>query len=144
MSNEIEQNAELEEVQEKKPYEFRTLSAEDVSPMCRIVSKIGITEFTKCFKSEGVLNLINKLKGENNETLTDIAGIQVILELANVILSHIQDCEKDIFTLLSNVSGLKVEAIKEFDLPTFTEMIIDFIRKPEFKGFIKVVSKLFK
>jgi hypothetical protein len=36
-----------------------------------------------------------------------------------------------------------VEEVGKLDFPTFTEMVIDFVKKPEFRDFIKVVSKLF-
>ena len=142
MNNEIK---EAVETADKKAYEFRKLGALDIAPMCKIIGKIGITEFGKCFESETVLNLIKQMKGQQNAAqIQDIAGLQVVLEIANIIVCHIPEVEKDIFALLASVSGLTVETIKGFDLVTFTEMVIDFIKKPEFKDFIGVVSKLFR
>lgn len=66
----------------------------------------------------------------------------MIVEIANVIISHIPDCETEIFAFLSGVTGLKVAEIKEFELATFAEMIIDFLKKEELGDFFKVVSKL--
>lgn len=137
------QNDVVETATETKPYTFRRLGAEDVSPMCKVIGKIGLNEFTKCFESDSVMNLIDKMKTKGDVNMTDIAGFQVILEIANVIISHIPDCEKDLFILLSNVSGLTVKEIRSFDLATFAEMVIDFVKKEEFKDFLKVVSKLF-
>lgn len=141
MNNEIEKAV---ETADKKTYEFRKLGALDVAPMCKIIGKIGITEFGKCFESETVMNLIRQMKGKTASEVQDIAGLQVVLEMANIIVCHIPEVEKDIFALLASVSGLTVETIKAFDLATFTEMVIDFIKKPEFKDFIGVVSKLFR
>ena len=143
MNNEIER-VETAETADKKAYTFRKLGALDVAPMCKIIGKIGITEFSKCFESESVLNLIKQMKDKDAAQIQDIAGLQVVLEIANIIVCHIPEVEKDIFALLANVSGLTVETVKEFDLVTFTEMVIDFIKKPEFKDFIGVVSKLFR
>lgn len=85
------------------------------------------------------------MKGQKNAAqIQDIAGLQVVLEIANIIVCHIPEVEKDIFTLLASVSGLTVDEVRAFDLATFTEMVIDFIKKPEFKDFIGVVSKLFR
>ena len=39
---------------------------------------------------------------------------------------------------------MKIEEVKDLDLAVFTEMIIDFVQKDDFKDFFKVVSKLFK
>lgn len=142
MNNEIK---EAVDTADKKAYEFRKLGALDIAPMCKTIGKIGITEFGKCFESETVLNLIKQMKGQKNAAqIQDIAGLQVVLEIANIIVCHIPEVEKDIFTLLASVSGLTVDEVRAFDLATFTEMVIDFIKKPEFKDFIGVVSKLFR
>ena len=127
---------------ETKNYTFRTLNATDIAPMCKIISKIGIDEFTKVFESESVLKVIRNAK--DKKAMTDIAGLQAFLETANIILSHIPDCENEVFTLLANVSGLEVDEVKAFSLPDITRMIVDFVKKEEFKDFIGVVSELFK
>lgn len=128
--------------EEVKPYTFRELNATDVAPMCAIIGKIGINNFTKCFDSEELLGVIQG--GKNAKDLTNLAGMTVAFDMANIIITHIPECEKDIFNLLASVSGLKVDVIKAFNLATFTEMIIDFVKKEEFKDFFKVASKLFK
>lgn len=126
----------------EKPYEFRKLGAVDVAPMCKIIGKIGINEFSKCFEAESVMELIQNTK--QKKAVTNAAGLQVMLEVVQIIMTHIPSCEADVFALLASVSGLTVDEIKAFDLPTFTEMIVDFVKKEEFKDFIGVVSKLFK
>lgn len=127
----------------EKKYSFRELNATDVAPMCSIIGKIGINNFTKCFESSDELMKIFTDKSKSRETMTDLAGIKIALDMANIIITHIPDCENDVFNLLSNVSGLPVNEIKTFKLATFTEMVLDFIKKEEFKDFIGVVSKLF-
>ena len=82
----------------------------------------------------------DKNKGVKN--LTNLAGMTIAFEMANTIVQNIPHCEKEIFELLASVSGLKVNEIKAFGLATFTEMVIDFVKKEEFKDFFKVVSKL--
>lgn len=72
MNNEIEKAV---DTADKKAYEFRKLGALDVAPMCKIIGKIGITEFSKCFESESVLNLIKQMKGKDATQIQDIAGI---------------------------------------------------------------------
>lgn len=125
-----------------KPYSFRKLCATDISPMCAIISKIGINNFTKCFNSDELLDLFDKNKGVKN--LTNLAGMTIAFEIANTIISNIPYCEEEIFAFLASVSGMKVDEIKIMDIATFTEMLINFIKKEEFKDFFKVVSKSFK
>ena len=136
-----------------KPYEFRMLGAEDVFPMVGIISKIGIKEFKVLFEGDGLKDMLSgafgdakkKSGGESlDEATVASLGASVFLELATIVLCNLPKAEKDIFQLLSNTSNLSVEEVKALSLADFTEMVIDFFRKDEFKDFMKVVSKLFK
>ena len=127
-----------------KPYTFRKLAAVDVFPMFKIIGAIGINEFTACFEKDGVKNMIASFTGESTEELSSIVGISVILEIANVIIGNLPKCENEIYQILSQTSNLTVKQVEELDMAVFFEMVIDFIKKEEFKDFIKVVSKLFK
>lgn len=142
----------MAEMVEIKPYTFRTLSSVDVFPMFRIISKIGINEFTACFESDTLKQVIKMFtektgdddKQTTNDDILTMAGISVTLEIANVVLGNLPKCENDIYHLLSQTSNLSVDDIKGLPMATFAEMVIDFIKKDEFSDFIKVVSKLFK
>lgn len=142
MSEIIEMNPAVEAAE--KPYVFRKLSAIDVFPMFKIIGAIGINEFTACFEKDGVKNMIASLTGEAEEDMASIVGISVILEIANVIIGNLPKCENEIYQILSQTSNLTVAQVKKLDMAVFFEMVIDFIKKEEFKDFIKVVSKLFK
>lgn len=131
----------------KKAYAFRKLNSTDVFVMFKIMGKIGITEFSKCFEKDTVKELIASVttKGDDSKgDVTTVVGIAVVLEVANVILGNLPKCEGDIYQMLSQTSNLSVEKIKKLDFVTFTEMVIDFIKKEEFKDFFKVVLRLFK
>jgi len=131
-----------------KPYTFRTLGGADVFLMFRIIGKIGVKEFNACFENDGIKHLVAAMMGEKlakEETdSVSVTYIAVILEVADVIFKNIPKCENEIFQMLSQTSNLSVDQVKELDFATFTEMVIDFIKKEEFRDFIKVVSKLFK
>ena len=121
-----------------KPYRFRKLNSTDVFLMFKILGKIGINEFT----SDSFKDLIGaSKKGEDASTAI---GISIILEVANLVMSNIHKCEADIYQILANTSNLSVKQIKELDMVTFAEMVIDFIKKDEFLDFFKAVSRLFK
>ena len=130
-----------------KPYEFRTLGAEDIFPMFNIINKIGITEIKTFIEGGGMKDVLSaSITGDDNKDENSVTklGISVFFELASIILRNLPKCENDVFQLLSSTSNLSVEQVRKLDLATFTEMIIDFVKKEEFKDFIKVVSKLFK
>ena len=135
-----------EDTSNEKIYTFRKLNSTDTFLMFKIIGKIGINEFTECFGKDTVKQMIQKFTGgkpDNNEGVT-IVGISVILEIANTIFNNLPKCESEIYQMLSNTSNMTVNQIKELDFAVFTEMVIDFIKKEEFKDFIKVVSRLFK
>ena len=144
--NEIIQEAVVETVD--KPYTFRLLGAPDIFLMAKIIKQIGIKEFKACFESDGLKSLIQNTamdeKADGGETNIVSVGIGVALEIADVIIGNLPKCENDIYQMLANTSNLTVEEIKAPGNATmFLEMVIDFIKKEEFRDFIKVVSRLF-
>lgn len=132
-------------VENTKPYVFRPLEAPDVFPMFKILGKIGVNEFTECFGKDAVQRMMGAVSDEGGvQNLQAMVGASVILEMANIILNNLPKCEADIYQMLSNTSNLSVAEVKKLGFVTFFEMVVDFIKKDEFKDFIKVVSVLFK
>ena len=137
-----------------KPYTFRTLGGQDVFLMFKIMGKIGLKEFNACFENDGIKGLVAHLVGERMQQAAEaeaeekqpvsVTYISVILEVADVLFNNIAKCENEVFQMLSQTSNLSVKQVKELPLAQFTEMVIDFIKKEEFRDFIKVVSRLFK
>ena len=134
----------LELKQAEKGYTFRPLEASDVFLMSKIIGAIGVNEFAACFEKDGVSTMIEKMKGDKGDRSAMLIGATVFFEIANVIFNNLPKCEADIYQMLSNVSGIKVAEIKKMGFVTFTEMVIDFVKKDEFRDFIGVVSRLFK
>ena len=149
----VEEVTEIAAAAQPEPlYTFRKLGAPDIFLMSQIISKIGLNEFMACFEKDGIRNLIATVTSkENNEEAAEedqsanIVGLSVVMEIVNVILGNLPKCEAEIYKLLAQTSNL---TIKEITAPgnavMFVEMVIDFIKKEEFKDFIKVVSRLFK
>lgn len=169
MSETTEKVISLTVEKDDKPYVFRTLNATDVFLMFKLIKKIGIEEFRACLDSDMIEKAVliaekkreeaeeaeqaeaeqaEQAEAEQTETeiddLFEIVGVSVALEAANIVITNIPKCETDIYNLLSQTSNLSVEEVKNLDMVTFFEMIVDFVKKDEFKDFMKVVSKLFK
>lgn len=147
MSTTINKTEEQIEQEVEQPYTLRALAAKDVFPMVKIISKIGINEFTKAFESDEIKQLITAVTSEedagDNDKLT-VVGISVALDVANTVLIHLGSCEQEIYAFLAGVSGMTKQEIEELPMNTFFEMIVDVFKKAEFKNFIGVVSKFFK
>ena len=143
----------VEEVVEKQ-YTFRRFSSTDMFPMFRIIGKIGLKEFTAAIDKDALNELVSKFMEGNKEEKEEgeefsfgdfaVGGTSVILGIADVIFSKLPHCENDIYQILSQTSNLSFDDVKKLDGAVFLEMVIDFIKKDDFKDFIKVVSKLFK
>ena len=129
-----------------KAYELRKLTADDVFPMFQIISKIGIKEFKKTFESQEVMQMIkDAASGEKDrdEVQTSV-GMAVAFDLAGIIMSNLGSCKNDIYQFLAQLSGMTTKDIAGLPMMTFFEMVIDVIKKDEFKDFFQVVAKLFK
>ena len=141
----IEKNENIQAVEPatEKPYTFRKLSAEDMFLMFSIIKKIGVKEFKKCFEGDSLETLMSAFKdsGGDEKALTAV-GVAIGFDVVDLILGNLPKCEKEIYQLLAQVSGMSEDEVKK-DMILFTEMVIDFIKKEEFVDFIKVVSKLF-
>lgn len=152
MPEEITQAESVVVAEEKpKPYTLRKLEAQDMFVMFRIISAIGINEFKLIFEAEGLKDIFNKLMSGAGkaEVMKDgegliATGASVVLDFAQIIFTNISKCEREVYQLLSNLSGMKVEKIRTLGAAVFAEMVIDVIKKGEFRDFIQVVSGLFK
>lgn len=127
-----------------KAYELRNLTAEDIFPMFRIISKIGVKEFKSCFESDEVMKAIATSGEDGSANITTAVGLTVMMEVVNLLVDHLPDCKNDIYQFLANLSGMQKDEIAALPMMTFIEMIVDVIKKEEFKDFFRVVSKLFK
>ncbi len=155
MTEAIENKTEqAEAVVVEKPYTFRPLQAEDTFLMCKIIKAIGVKEFKACFENGGIQEMVAQLMEsalkedeKDNEQGDDSgivkAGIAVFLDIADVIIGNLPKCENEIFQMLANTSNMSEKAIRKMGFADFFGMIIDFIKKEEFRDFIKVVSRLF-
>lgn len=126
--------------EEKKAYTLRALEAKDVFIVSKIIGSIGIKEFRASFESDAVKATMKN--AQNTDVMA--VGMTVFLDIADVIFRNIPKCEKDVYAFLASLSGMEIEEVESLPMVTFIEMIIDVIKKEEFKDFMTVVSKLFK
>ena len=132
----------------EQKYELRALKASDFFLVTRILSKIGVKEFKGIFENEDTKATIKEMMEKNNGDLavSDLAsiGIGASIDVVATVLAHMEDCEKDIYNLLSRLSGLKETEIAELPMADFGEMVIDVIKHEGFRDFFTAVIKQFK
>ena len=127
-----------------KAYELRSLTADDIFPMFQIISKIGIKEFKSCFEAPDVKKAIGVINAGGDSKDLNAVGLVVALDMATILVSNLPKAKDDIYQLLSQLSGMGKKDIASLPMATFTQMIIDVVRKEEFADFFQVVSTLFK
>ena len=137
-------------------YEMRRLNAGDIFPMVKLISKIGINEFQRCFESPAVKGLLDKLEetkenGEDDFAAKDAIdviftslGVGVALEVANTLLANLPRCEEELFGLLASVTGMAAKKLRTIEIADFMELLIAFVQKEEFRDFFGAATKLWK
>ncbi|MCM1304568.1 MAG: hypothetical protein NC305_13300 [Lachnospiraceae bacterium] len=155
-----------------KPYTLRKFQARDISPMARIIGKIGIDEMISCYGDDDFTELMVKLKnrkkmvsravgvsgqdGENaiqvevsegsgnKDNSEFIVGVAVATRVANQILLNLDKCEKEVYGLLGSLSGMSAEEIADLDLEIFGRMITDIFRENNIGNFIRAATAFLK
>lgn len=118
---------------------IRKLTSSDIFPLCTIIKKIGIEDVKGIIRSEEVMKLVNGEEKNANKI-----GVVVFLDLANLIISNLPKCEKEIYEFLSSVTGEKVEDIRAISPAEFLQLILDVFRSEDFKDFFTVVLGFLK
>ena len=149
----------------EKPYTLRKLSAKDISPMIKIIKKMNIQRLKNVIseldlstimnaldeKQEASKHSINNTEGIENEldlsTSSEIfakIGETLIFEAIPLILDALDDCMEDTNKFLANVANIELEELENMDIDIYFNLIYDVIKKDEFVGFMKVVSRFLK
>lgn len=131
----------------EKKYELRALKASDFFLVTRILSKIGVKECKQCLESVKIKNAVRDMMSKQGGKVADAdvasIGMSVVFDIAGVVLEHMESCEKDIYTLLSRLSGLKVQEIADMPMAEFGEMVIEVVKHEGFRDFFTAVFKQF-
>lgn len=132
-----------EAVEEVKPYTLRPLETADIFPMFKLLNKMGFKDFKE---NEGLKKVVFMFAGGTVKGKVDVnaLGIDIFFEVAAIIAENIPKVETELYTLLANVACVTPDDIKKQSPAVTMEMIVDFVKKEEFKDFFSVVSKLFK
>lgn len=131
-------------MEDTKIYEFRTLKATDIFLFTKLLKKIGLTSFGDVTMSDDfqtAINVFTNGKKEKREQ-QELAVGKMIFTFVDVVLERLDECENEIFTILSKTSNLSRKEVENLDLNIFIEMIYDFVKKEEFGVFFKRATAL--
>ena len=128
---------------EEKTYTARRLTADDIFLCVRVINKIGIKDMKRCFGAPEVKTAIASAANGRETDLSGV-GMTVMLEMAGVLLEHLPDCKNEIYALLASLYGITQDEVAKLPSGTFTKMIMEVIRKEEFRDFFTDVFGSFK
>ena len=142
-------------------YVKRKLDIGDLMPVIRIIGKIGISDFKKCFAGDTLKNLIqkgaeeqknsadkkkeenaDKKKEENADNLVEQVGFDVVLNIIDVLLLNVPKCEKELYSFLASMCGVSVEEFLTFPPSAFVDILQEIFTAEEAKDFFSHVSRL--
>lgn len=133
----------MDTVMDKK-YTLRALKASDFFLVTRILSKIGVKEFKRCFESEEIKAAVKDVMKDGGEADVASIGMAVVFDIASVVMERMEDCEKDIYKLLSCLSAMTEKEVQNLPMADFGEMVIDVVKHEGFRDFFTAVIKRFK
>lgn len=132
---------------ENKAYELRQPQADDIFLMFRILSKVGVKNIKDCFQTDEVKNAVRLMMANSNkdgENELSGIGVLVAIDVASVIMEHLDGARADIYAFLSRLSGMKTDEIAKMNPGDFAEMLIDVVKLEGFRDFFMRVFALFK
>ena len=130
-------------------YTLKPLTAEHMFMMFQLLSKLGVKDLREIINPDSIKKLMEVAKDKQNNKNTDlnldtIFGATMISDVVSLVVRNIPYCKNEVYNLLSSLSGIPNKELAKVDMVTFTNMIIDVVKKPEFKDFFKAVSRLLK
>lgn len=147
----VEQIAEpvTEQAVEEKPYTIRPLNARDIFPMTKIIRKIGLKDFGKCFEPEEINAIVETFSEENGteknvNDLAEVVGVSVVLKIVDIILEHLPEAGEEVFAFVGGLIGKTKDDVATLPMDVFFDLIVAVFKRKEFVGFMKAVSRLVK
>lgn len=146
---EIENKEVVEEVQtvvKEKPYKFKELGFDDIFPMMALINKIGLEKIMSLMENKAIFNLIQgqkpmKIDEEGNEVEDKDEYLKQVgmamVAIVQLVISCLGNCRNELYTVLSSASNLTVEEVSKLPLKYVSSMIVDFVKKNDFKDFFK-------
>lgn len=126
----VDTTEEVVEETVERPYTLRKLKDGDLFPLLKILRKVGLSNF------KDTLQVISSGKQ------TEEVGISVALNIAEVVIGHLDSAEEEIYSLWSDISGIEPDTIREMEFGTLPLMIYDSFSEVKNFAFFKVLFKL--
>ena len=128
-------NAEVIEITKEeavsKPYVLRDLKDKDLFPILDIIATVMPDDLSDIF-----VQIVTKEK-----SVSEVGGT-VVYKVVIAVLKNINKVHDEIYTLLSDMSGIPADEIPDMPFGTTPSMIWDIVNNAKNASFFKELSKL--
>ena len=125
MENTVEKNEAV------KPYTLRRLNDEDLFTVVEILGAALPEEAKQAFAQ--------KFTGEKN---AEKRGAMMAFDIVKFIMKNIKSCKTEVYSLLSDLSGIPAEEIKKMPFGTTPNMLKEVFQNEKDTDFFTELSKL--
>lgn len=124
--------------------EIRDVTTKDIFALTQVISKIGVKEFKGVLDSEDTRDAIAAatVNGKVDESKFRGVGITVAINVAGIVIENLPKAEDAIYRFVGNLTGLTKKQIEDLPAAEFAEIVVEIVRKPGFRDFIQVASRL--
>ena len=116
----------------ERPYTMRRLKDKDLWPILDIIGKVFPGDLS------GMFGQI-MTGGKDLEAV----GAEVVMKLVMAVIRNMDKVEEEVYALLTDVSGIPADEIKEMAFGTTPMMILDIVKNEKNADFFVAVSKSF-
>lgn len=139
--NEVIVNEMVEEAAEKK-YKMRDLGAKDIFSISRVISKIGIANFRRCFQGDELTKLVEQSRKEGKSV--EQIGADVVFNVLDVLFECLPNCERELFSFIADLLGMKIADVEMIPPADFFDLIVEVVQNPKFADFFTRALRLLK
>ena len=123
-------------------FEIRPLNMRDIAPMARIISAMGIREFSGALSLDFVQSLMAQAESEDDKA--DFVATGMMLDIAGILLANYDKAEKDIISFLASVSGITAKEVGELPLADCADLVFAVLTAPDIKDFLSRAASLLR
>lgn len=125
----------------EKKYTLRELQADDFFTITTILGKIGVGEFKTLFTPE-LINVAAEAVLDGDQSLQETVGYNVFFDAAGIILNNMEPCKNDVYRFVSDLTCIPAEKVGKLPITTFFEIIMNIVKKEEFRDFFGAALRL--
>lgn len=118
----------------EKPYTLRRLNDEDLFTVVEILGAALPEEAKQAFAQ--------KFTGEKTEQNVEKRGAMIGFDIVKYIMKNIKACKSEVYSLLSDLSGIPAEEIKKMPFGTTPNMLKEIFQNEKDTDFFTELSKL--